>query len=465
MHVGAADDPAEREAAAVASNVVAALATDRSASERVFAATTSRIRPAQPGGAGPVTHARPLGHDGGPGSTPTIRREWRTEQVQIWQSQLNAGDLGKKYGGTSTIHHHVSRQKMSEIVISFGKATSGDRNLRMAATSFKQAVDVCVQQTLKLQRLPFDTALENLPFNLHYGPQKVIGNPGSAFDATTEEGAGGARIESAMSALLRTFQSTYDQGFSDDGEALNTATWKRMTELLNDAKVLYQQGAGGLETSQEQWILVDEDDNIWIKKGLLGLRDVETCALRFNKQDLYRGVESNGALGHVECSLTQNFPLADGTAADVTIFVTGERLDHFCNRHTFKYFDFDDVKGVNIFWPPGTDRAALRGFALGRLQDMLDVAIRACDAATAPDFATFNQEFSRVTGGRGLKTVTADGGVYFAAEEADDPPAALPGDLLISVDMFAPTGPQYDAFEKATLEPFGRDGLDRIAER
>jgi hypothetical protein len=96
---------------------------------------------------------------------------------------------------------------------------------------------------------------------------------------------------------------------------------------------------------------------------------------------------------------------------------------------------------------------------------MLDVTVRACDAATAPDFATFNQELSRVTGGRGLKTVTADGGVYFAAEEADDPPAALPGDLLISVDMFAPTGPQYDAFEKATLEPFGRDGLDRIAER
>jgi len=40
-----------------------------------------------------------------------------------------------------------------------------------------------------------------------------------------------------------------------------------------------------------------------------------------------------------------------GRHLKLTMSVTREAIEHICRRRTFKYFDFDDIKGVNNFWP------------------------------------------------------------------------------------------------------------------
>src|SRR6185503_3101695 len=72
-------------------------------------------------------------------------------------------------------------------------------------------------------------------------------------------------------------------------------------------------------------------------------------------------------------TVTRTIQCEDGTV-DLVLGFTNNRLSHFVNRHTYRHFDFDDIKPMNIFWPANTDQAAVSQSAqttLGEIGDKL----------------------------------------------------------------------------------------------
>ncbi len=369
-------------------------------------------------------------------------------------------DHGEKAGFGTTLHHHISRAKMSEIVLSF-KASQrkqskmkkgGDKDeYAMALGEFDKAVTDIANEA-ELDTDDIETRLHNVPLNLHYGPSIVKDNPGAGFDPSTRPKAGtdGERelepTSAALLAFLTTYQGAVDALPSDSDGGLDGDVWVALAEQFRAAHALYRAApnlVAGIAVNSEQWVTTEGSDT-WAKRGGNKWPALETARQRF--------AERVGPLpaGGAALSAHHDFQILDDGEAPVTIRIgySGNALTHFCNRHTYRHFDNGEIKLLNTFFPRGTNQAAVvlqaqAAFAL------IEAELRSHLTDGAPSHEITGRLIELLAEDDGLSFTSA--GLLMTVIDRDD---LWDADVDGAVDLVqvSPTGTTYESYDAKLLQ-------------
>jgi hypothetical protein len=151
---------------------------------------------------------------------------------------------------------------------------------------------------------------------------------------------------------------------------------------------------------------------------------------------------------------TAPFQLNDsgGTARDLEITIRPAALVHMCQRHTLKYFDFNQAKLVNTFWPQDqVARVAQKHqIVTGALQSIAQTALDAMELDDMlEDFDPFKLNPVGVPG-PGNTTL-----FFIAIVNPDTSPngdGQVPDLWKVEVKTVAPDGASALAFTAAELD-------------
>jgi hypothetical protein len=295
---------------------------------------------------------------------------------------------------------------------------------------------------------PIHKKLHNLPMNLHYGPSLVANNPGTGFDPSTVRADGGRRVIDPVSRSLGQLAAEISNVSAlRENEVLDAGTWAMILKHLGDAFAAYKTSEDVFEESSDQWM--EGAGDAWHKKGELTLYDVR------HARPLFAGGAAPQALlgAAPELQVNKALQLATGAAVNVVIGARQKSVTHFCNRHTYAHFDRTQLKGVNIFWRAGTTRATV----IGQLRQAIDAAWTHITSELDTNIESYEltEELVKVVGSGGLKRI--DQAMYYRIFIPSQ--QLVPGgnaDAELEIDMLAPTGPTYEAYERSVLaEVFG----------
>ena len=308
--------------------------------------------------------------------------------------------------------------------------------------AFQRAVDRIAASAGLEDTSNFEKVLHNLPLNLHYGPSIVKDNPGSGFDPSTEpvpDTDGERRLEPTSEALLN-FYNTYRQGFdeSEDG-ALSPERWQQLAECLLTAQAAYENATNlvnGIAVNMEQWVGTPGSDT-YAKKGLKQWPGLETARQRFQERI---GPLAGGGPG---LSAHHDFTLAHhaGYQQHIRIGYSVQSLQHFCNRHTYRYFDKAQIKLQNTFFRPGTDQGGVVQQAAAAM------------AAVEAEISRLNAEETDwiETLGEDGHTFTHNNMTICILYRDDQWNAGNIIDEAIDIVMMVPEGGGYENYDYATL--------------
>jgi hypothetical protein len=215
-----------------------------------------------------------------------------------------------------------------------------------------------------VKKKSYDTTklLWNMAANISVGPGNPVGDPGMQFDADTEPdpGAPGGRRMDEVSQHLKHVEDLWLAARVNE-EAID-GVWDGMNKSMRSAVEAHERVAGAAGAlappKLEQWVAdTVEGRTSHHRKGLRAFPGEQAGVDLFtNSRVNAQGLD--GRTGDpVSHSVTKE---VDGRLLKLTMSVSGEAIYHICRRHTFKYFDFDDIKGVNNFWPAETDVEQVR---------------------------------------------------------------------------------------------------------
>jgi hypothetical protein len=278
--------------------------------------------------------------------------------------------------------------------------------------------------------------------NLHYGPSLVANNPGIGLDPSTVAGQGGTRVLDPVSISLRALDGEISNVSDlEENEVLGADSWREILRRLGDALTAYKQSNDVFEESSDQWM--EGAGSAWHKRGELTLRDVNHARPLF-----MGGAVPQGQLGQApEVQVNKTLALSDGSVANVLIGAREKEVTHFCDRHTYAHFDRQQVKSVNVFWPAGTNRAGV----IGHLTTAIDAAWTHISKEIGNSFEAWQTTAALVDliGSDGLKRT--DQAMYYRIFVNDLDPSNVSVDAQLEINMLAPTGPTYDAYERDVL--------------
>lgn len=273
--------------------------------------------------------------------------------------------------GAAAMHHKISKERLEEIAGYLDKAM---RNGNEAAKAFHATCLKTVDKVVRGKSYDTTRLLWNMAANISVGPQSPVGDPGMQFDADTEPDpdAPGLRRMDEVSQHLKHVEDLWMAARADE-EKIDDV-WGGMNTSMQAAVEAHERvagAAGGLaQPKLEQWMAdTVEGRTSHHRKGLRAFPGEQAGTDLFTKSWVNaEGLEGARAGGPVSRSVTKE---VDGKLLKLTMSVTGEAIYHICRRHTFKYFDFDDIKGVNNFWPVGTDVEQVRGIVENALSDIV----------------------------------------------------------------------------------------------
>lgn len=394
---------------------------------------------------------------------PVLQRgkndKWALAAVKKQRKLLDS----KSLWGEGALHHHISRERLSSLDDELKKSLkSRSRNIKTAAQGFLALVKAIIEDMLvefdetkrkegvkrndaksTISRLGSDTLLYNMSLNLHYGPSIVANDPGSRFDPTTVEGDDAREIETVSADLLAldTYCQAALEGL-DEGDELTENQWLAITQLLSTAYESYRSRDVGVFEADydEQWVQGAGD--AWMKKGDLHFRDEEYARTMFGAPTPQVNQSANP-------ETTKTFQVAcAGGQQDVTIGATFKSVTHFCNRHTYAYFDTAQIKGVNIFWPTGTGRPQVVGYANDAIDAAWAFILAGIDDPQTIEDYLLETAITDFVGGGGTKKAVDD--LYFRVFLRNARWNANT-DVSLELDMVAPTGSTYDAYSYDVL--------------
>jgi hypothetical protein len=413
-------------------------------------------------GAGNASVARMLS-----ATRPMLQREnddWALALVK--QTKQKFDRYGKFGGSGGALHHHISRHTLDSVAHELEQSIKDrDPDTKAAALKFEREVTAIIQELLvdlemkpkqaatAVQGLDLRTKLNNLPMNLHYGPQVVVGDPGIGFDGTTIPKQGGGRQLDPTTEVLLRFETAFGKAVDTaKGNALSAKTWGDFSALLAEANQSYEdryKAVGMFENlNTEQWM--KGQGKGWHKKGDLNLPG-QAHGLKLLAGAVAQDDDGDAA----EVVVERTIKCKGGDELTVKLGATKSSVTHFCNRHTYAHFDFD-VKGVNVFWPAGTTRQDL----VGKVADVADALLAYSKAMMSESpaermAAQFQGDLTAFVGEDGVKTTSADG-IYYYVKVADQPWVNDEEDVVnLEVTMLAPSGTQFSAYSLDELEAIG----------
>lgn len=395
-------------------------------------------------------------------STKNIRRELDTTPVgKEFEFRFDHGD---KAGFGSTLHHHISRAKMTEIVASYKasqraqskmKRSTAKDEYEQALSKFHSAVDKIAKEA-ELDTTDLEARLHNLPLNLHYGPSIVKDDPGEGFDPSTrpKEGTDGQRelepTSQALLAFLTSYQNAVDALAPTSDGALDGAVWSTLTEELLAAHELYKRHPnlvvtehGSIPVNREQWVKTGDSDT-WAKRGTNTWPALKTAQQRFAERTGPLGAGGPALSAHHDFTV----PVSGGGVVTIRIGYSGNTLTHFCNRHTYRHFDPAQIKLVNTFFAAGTNQAAVILHARNAFA-LVEAKLRQLLPSNAADY--------EITGA--LIEALAQDGLNFTANDRllavtdrDDLWGAGAGiDGAVDLVQMSPTGSTYESYDAALM--------------
>lgn len=352
-----------------------------------------------------------------------MRNGWSVPAIDKERDRVKALMAGA-WGAEITLHHTISQDRWSRVAADLRRASGQQKDLalRDAASDFWAAVveaagPEIIGQTAN-KKDPIESALDNLPLNLEAGPStKLVGsNPGTGIDPVSVPGEQGGRVMSPVSAALLKLDDAYRK--LRRGEGNPVTHWKEMAAQMRAAKKAHASEQIGHH--REMWF---ESNKKWYRKGTRQLPGLEVGQMRFaehsspDKEEI-RAHKKSPALV-CEKSLIVEVETETGTSRiRIRVPITRGVLHHSCVRHTYRHFNFGDIKAVNNFWPAGYDYSTLE--------------------ALAPDFATAIAEHFREVVLDTFSGVTRDLWLLHGEEFAA-------GDLPVgNVEIFVIGSPQWE---------------------
>lgn len=271
--------------------------------------------------------------------------------------------------GDAAMHHKISKERLAEIAYYLDEAL---HNHNEAAKAFHTTCLKAVDKGIKKKNYGTAMLLWNMATNISVGPKNPVGDPGMQFDADTEvdpDTQGGRRMDE-VSRHLKDVEDLWMAARMD--ETRIAAVWDGMNQSMQAAVEAHENlaGAAGALASPklEQWVAdTAEDHTSHHRKGLRAFPG-EQAGMDIFARNWQNADGLDGGTDAVSHSFTK---VVDGRQLKLTMNVTGEAIYHICRRHTFKHFDFDDIKAVNNFWPAETDAKRVREVVEGTIEHIV----------------------------------------------------------------------------------------------
>lgn len=392
-------------------------------------------------------------------SSPRRLQRWSVAAVDAMRDDAALAMRGTWDG--VALHHTISRERMSSIATDLESALADDDEaVRAAATEFWDAVQAAVPKPVKEQTAGKTAkTLHNLPLNLEAGPKDPGGNPGTGIDPVTVAGDAGRQAISPSSVALMKMDAAYRKLRLDpEGRA---AGWKEMAKQMKEANKADPSGTVGL--NEDIWF---ESGGLWYRKGERAFPGLEGGTQRFasrdgeDVEDIAGYKKSETVVADTTRTCSRVAPVkkdkgkrtpssAAGPEVTFTVEVKEGVLHHSCERHSYRHFDFGQIKGVNNFWPVEFDYSTLEGlagdFAGGIADHLRDVVLDSFSDFTDPD----DLKDEAVTA-RNVKAGAHQ--IFFIAKlgyvEEDDGVWTYD----VTLDTIAPDGKSADAYTVEELE-------------
>ncbi|MFJ6671175.1 hypothetical protein ACIQMJ_08730 [Actinosynnema sp. NPDC091369] len=216
--------------------------------------------------------------------------------------------------------------------------------------------------------------LWNLAVNLSVGPPSPVGDPGMGFDADTEPDPDrpDRRRLDRVSAHLKKLDDVYTKARKRRKSVVGDAVWRTMADHLRAAQHAATEADGTLSNPKEEQWIYDEQNKQHQRKALRWFPKVEGGAKIFESE---RAIASD-----IRGYLASNRVIAEETVRSksglsLTLTFDEATVHHICQRHTYRHFDFSQVKAVNNFWPPGTDFDTVVAAMAATLRDITEICL------------------------------------------------------------------------------------------
>ncbi len=389
--------------------------------------------------------------------SPVIQR-WSIAMIDEERKRLKKTD--KVFGGAIALHHIISRDQLSgmvKVVNILATLSGGDakkwRETVGAAREFLGSVTTAAKTSFGKDYSEFnkqtkgdqDKILHNLPVNLIAGPKELLGDPGTSFDPGTVSGNKSDdnvdhRIVDERSDFLGRMVLAFDK--------LEAARLENSDD--DAAKALADMGKSlmaAVKSLEYPANVQDIDPDLWLKhEG------------RFSKKQpgIYRdetvGTKLFTAARQAPAPIPTgpfNITAAAVNGKNIRLVLSTDAIDHIYKRHSYAYFDFDQIKLRNTFWPVDMSSDAIYDDIKGKAAQ-LHRGIQAKYADTDPlDLYGVSLKLQ-------LPGMYVIGGIDAEFDdEDDDVDYGAPEDFVINVETIAPEG--LDQYTAGVLEEIKTD--------
>lgn len=279
------------------------------------------------------------------------------------------------------LHHIISKEKLVSICEALCNGYSSSVHRKWF---WHLCMQICGESITKSAR-DANLAVKllwNLPINLEIGPQRRVGDPGTAFDGNTYDDEGRRELD-GVSDLLQQLENRFNP---EDDEC-----WCEMADFLLKAWELTGHSTGMLlQPTMEQWarndfaFTADGTPPTWQKKGLRHFPPPDEAVNRFldarkgvTDQDRERmeALEDKQLAGAVAGKVVLETTLK--TAFHLT--ATAGTIRHICRRHNYAFFVADEIKAINNFWPEPMTFAETQDAVGAMLPDIAKRTIEYCE--------------------------------------------------------------------------------------
>ncbi len=365
----------------------------------------------------------------------------------------------------SSLHHVIAKDTLKNRLAPALKNgwNSQDAGVRDAARKFLDKVkeatpfhaDILEQGGPQVEK--FATLLRNIPLNLEIGYESPVGNPGESFDPRVAKGETVEGITSYSLDPVSAILSQMDDILQTLTDKPTQGTWERLTELLDQAVVLYDAepklGSYLRRPDLEQWDIYG--DEAQRKTPGRYVNDVGEAfdaagnpyAKTADRADV-GGFEEAWRLTRGDLDITRE---VDFDGEEVSYHFTGidyvVNLRHIAGRHTMRYFQFEPT-ATNTFFAGIDSVAALKEQVRQIIDDQITPLVKA------------NVEGVDIAQGEylDLKVQGVNGAVYmdFSTTTDEDPETDDTDRVVVTIATLAPeagaenaiaiTKPKVDAF-------------------
>ncbi len=368
----------------------------------------------------------------------------------------------------SALHHKISKTTLESIGEFLEMDMSQnhlldkekDQELAAAAKRFWTLVQHATSKEVKQQcGGKVIKVLWNMPVNLEIGPLKIIDESGIGFDANTEpdkdSSIPGARKMDAVSTHLKNVEDIF---FQRRDKGLEPEHWDSMTKELLKAFEAYGDKTELATPNTEQWVAGPH--NNFQRKGMRRFLG-ETEGM----QKFQRDREDNNAAKEIEDIGLEEIQPVKKTIGETNVLlkvvVTPKALEHFCTRHTYRYFNFNEIKAINTFWPEGT--------TINKMKEKLPSAMEHVATIAMEEIERSFQDLEEIGSGANLENLKD---LHAANQTVGD-------ETMFFIVGLQPLGTDEDqvnlyyweatiktmAADGATGEAYSADELEKIAEK